>query len=420
MAELEFVGASAVGEGHDLVTETDAEEGCFPDELLDVGNDVGQGGGIAGAVADEDGVRVVAEDFFRGGLGRDYGYVHLLLGESGEDVAFDAEVVGNDFKAFVVAGGYVFVADSEGFFEVVQLLRNFVFVRLGDGDVVDEVCAVDAGDSFCGGYEFINVFAGGGNDGSHGAFVSQVKDEGAGVDSLYARDVVFCHVISQVDLAAPVAGGTAEFLYDEGGNLGIGRFVVQFVDAVVSDLGVGHYDHLAQVGGVGKNFLVTGHAGIKNDFGCHLCGGTKGTSVEDCAVFKYERRGYLVVYGHLENCFHHWRNLVFGKQIFRVAFGGVGGGAGWIMKRLHAIVNGRVQGVGYRNFVWKNVRDTGVVGYVRNLPDRTVEVVVEGKEEDLEGVMRVLRKGPLLARVDDVAMEYLEASGEFLDFSVRY
>ncbi len=314
----------------------------------------------------------------------------------------------------------MFVADSEGFFEVVELLGNFVFVGLGDGDVVDEVCAVDAGDGFCGGYEFVYVFAGGGNDGPHGAFVSQVKDEGAGVDSLNAGNVVFCHVIGQVNFTAPVAGGAAEFLYDKGGNLGIRGFVIQFVYAVVPDLGVGHNDHLAQVGGVGKNFLVTGHAGIKYDFGGHLSGGAKGTSVKDCAVFKYERRGYLVVYGHLENCFHHWRNLVFGKQIFRVAFGGVGVGAGWVMKRLHAIVNGRVQGVGFRKFVWKKVRDTGVVGFVRNLPDGRVEVVAEADEGVLEEVLAVLRKGPFLARVDDVAVEYSEGRGEFVEFSVRY
>lgn len=387
---------------------------------MDIGNDIGKGGGIARAVTDKDGVGFVAEDLFGGGLGRDNGNVHLLLGEAGEDVAFNAQVVGHNLVALAGVVGDMFVADCEGFFEIVEFLRNFVFVGLRYGDVVDEVCTVDAGDGRSGGYEFINVFGCCRDDGPHGAFVSQMKDESTGIDTLNAGDVMLLHIICKVDLTAPVAGGRAEFLDHKGGNLGTGGFVVQFVNAVVPDLGVGHDDHLAQVRGVGKNFLITGHAGIKNDFGGHLSGGSKRTSVEDCAVFEYERCGYLVVYGHLENCFHHWRNLVFGKQIFRVAFEGVDNGAGLGMKRLHAIVNGRVQGVGYRKFVWKNVRDTGVVGYVRNLPDRTVEVVAEGEERDLEEVVRLLRRGPLLARVDDVAVEYLEATVEFLEFSVRY
>ncbi len=58
VTEFQFVGASAVGEGHDLVAKADAEEGGFPDEFLDVCDDVCQGGGIAGAVADEYGIGV--------------------------------------------------------------------------------------------------------------------------------------------------------------------------------------------------------------------------------------------------------------------------------------------------------------------------------------------------------------------------
>jgi acylphosphatase len=64
------------------------------------------------------------------------------------------------------------------------------------------------------------------------------------------------------------------------------------------------------------------------------------------------------------------------------------------------IVRGRVQGVGYRNWCCGKAREMKLSGWVRNLNDGSVEVVVTaGDDSALEGE---LRKGPLLARVTDV------------------
>lgn len=90
------------------------------------------------------------------------------------------------------------------------------------------------------------------------------------------------------------------------------------------------------------------------------------------------------------------------------------------MQRLHAIASGRVQGVGYRNFVWKYAQKTPVCGYVKNLQNGTVEVIAEGNDDDLQALLRTMRKGPMLARVDDVSQQYSPATGEFDGFSVRY
>jgi len=88
--------------------------------------------------------------------------------------------------------------------------------------------------------------------------------------------------------------------------------------------------------------------------------------------------------------------------------------------RLRAIVKGIVQGVGYRFFVEDRAYELGLVGYVRNLPDGTVEVVAEGEREVLEVLLEHLRRGPRLARVKDVEVEWGEATGEFRDFRIRY
>ncbi len=67
------------------------------------------------------------------------------------------------------------------------------------------------------------------------------------------------------------------------------------------------------------------------------------------------------------------------------------------------IIRGRVQGVGFRWFVMREAERLKLGGYVTNLPDGSVEVVSQGPEEALERLEGQLRRGPSLARVDDVA-----------------
>jgi acylphosphatase len=66
------------------------------------------------------------------------------------------------------------------------------------------------------------------------------------------------------------------------------------------------------------------------------------------------------------------------------------------------LVSGMVQGVGFRWFVARHARGLGLKGYARNLPDGSVEVVVEGPEESFPELERLLRAGPANARVEQV------------------
>jgi acylphosphatase len=73
---------------------------------------------------------------------------------------------------------------------------------------------------------------------------------------------------------------------------------------------------------------------------------------------------------------------------------------------LHALVRGRVQGVGFRWFVRERARELGVRGWVRNRGDGAVEVEAEGDVGTLEQLLQLLRKGPpgaLVSSVDEVA-----------------
>jgi acylphosphatase len=87
--------------------------------------------------------------------------------------------------------------------------------------------------------------------------------------------------------------------------------------------------------------------------------------------------------------------------------------------RLHATVEGRVQGVGYRAFVEQNAYALRLRGWVRNRWNGSVEVVVEGERPDLEKLLAALYRGPRAADVTTVQTEWLPATREFSHFSVR-
>ena len=70
--------------------------------------------------------------------------------------------------------------------------------------------------------------------------------------------------------------------------------------------------------------------------------------------------------------------------------------------RLTALVQGRVQGVGFRAFVRRQALDLAISGYVENLPDGRVEVVAEGERSELEHLLVKLRAGPPHAEVADI------------------
>ncbi len=87
--------------------------------------------------------------------------------------------------------------------------------------------------------------------------------------------------------------------------------------------------------------------------------------------------------------------------------------------RLHASVEGRVQGVGFRYFVLDNAQPLGVTGWVRNRWDGTVEVVAEGTKRDLEELLAAIQRGPRRHTTTGVKQEWLDATGEFTSFRIR-
>jgi acylphosphatase len=66
------------------------------------------------------------------------------------------------------------------------------------------------------------------------------------------------------------------------------------------------------------------------------------------------------------------------------------------------LVSGRVQQVGYRDYIVRKAKALGVTGWVRNLSDGRVEMLAGGEADAIDALLAASRDGPPLARVDDV------------------
>lgn len=91
------------------------------------------------------------------------------------------------------------------------------------------------------------------------------------------------------------------------------------------------------------------------------------------------------------------------------------------MKRLHLLISGDVQGVGFRawtkHFIAEHIPE--LTGWVRNREDGTVEVVAEGLQSDLIKLVAACKKGPDVGLVEHTDETWTKATGEFVSFDIR-
>jgi len=84
--------------------------------------------------------------------------------------------------------------------------------------------------------------------------------------------------------------------------------------------------------------------------------------------------------------------------------------------RAEIIVEGLVQGVGYRAFAKRVADKLGLKGYAENLPDGTVKIIVEGEKDQIEDFIEECRRGPPLSEVENLKVKWEQYKGEFDSF----
>ena len=80
---------------------------------------------------------------------------------------------------------------------------------------------------------------------------------------------------------------------------------------------------------------------------------------------------------------------------------------------------GDVQGVSFRYYAKQKANSLGVKGWVKNLPSGEVEAVFEGNDDEIKQMIEWCKKGPWLAKVNNVKVEFSDYRGEFEGFEIR-
>lgn len=89
------------------------------------------------------------------------------------------------------------------------------------------------------------------------------------------------------------------------------------------------------------------------------------------------------------------------------------------MKQVHLKIFGHVQGVFFRAHALEKAQEHGIRGWVRNLPDQTVEIVAQGEDEALNTFIEWCKHGPPVAEVTNVVIYWEDISEPFSDFEIR-
>ena len=89
------------------------------------------------------------------------------------------------------------------------------------------------------------------------------------------------------------------------------------------------------------------------------------------------------------------------------------------LTRVHAVVTGRVQGVGFRSFVRKTAIVSGVSGWVRNRIDGSVEFIAEGERTVIEQFLGIIKQGNRFSHVTEMDFVWKDAEG-VVGFDIEY
>jgi acylphosphatase len=89
-----------------------------------------------------------------------------------------------------------------------------------------------------------------------------------------------------------------------------------------------------------------------------------------------------------------------------------------MFSEIHCIVKGRVQRVGYRDFVEQYAKEHTLYGWIKNNDDESVEVVIQGTPDELKTCIEILNQGSSLAKVEMISVDWRTPAKQFDEFRV--
>ena len=286
VAHVHLEGARPEGQGQKLVADANAEHRqAVLQQALDSRHSIGRRRRrIAGAVGEEDAVRLVSQDFIGAGGGRDHGDAAAGGGEAAQDVALGAIV----HRYHMVTGPRLAaVARAQGPGCLVP------GVGLAAGHVRDQVHALKAGPGGGGGGQAIDIDIASASVDQRAVGSAAVADapcQPARVDAGDGGQAVRAEPVVERARRPPARGCGDGLAQNASPDRRRRRLDVFGVGADVTDVGEGEGDDLAGVGGIGEDFLIAGHRGIEADLAHRLADGPGAPAPEYRSVGQHEGR----------------------------------------------------------------------------------------------------------------------------------
>ncbi len=89
-----------------------------------------------------------------------------------------------------------------------------------------------------------------------------------------------------------------------------------------------------------------------------------------------------------------------------------------MFSEIYCVVKGKVQRVGYRDFIEQYVREEGLFGWIKNKEDGSVEVLIQGTPDELKACIEVLNQGSLLSKVETLAIDWRTPERQYDEFKI--
>ncbi len=90
------------------------------------------------------------------------------------------------------------------------------------------------------------------------------------------------------------------------------------------------------------------------------------------------------------------------------------------MTEMHCFVSGLVQGVSYRAYIQDSATELEITGWIKNMPDGSVEILAQGLPDVLKEFVEYVHEGSLKAKVESVSIDWQTAKRLYDDFSIIY
>jgi len=294
MPEFQLECFAAEGEAAKLVPKADAEDWNASSKLSDIFDGVGDGFGVARAIGEKDASRPHRKHVFGGSLGRNDGDVAMMVDKQAKNIELDAVIVSDHFEFLGVRAG-------AGFAHLLGPGRGGEI----DGTFLPVVgpAAAHAASQLLPSHQrqllrFKNKLIGrrtvSGDYATQSAQLPYVANQRARINIPDNRNFVAIQIELRGFGGTPVRSNLRELANDQRFDIRPSGLLIIEIRADITDVGIRQANDLARIAWIRENFLVTGEAGIENDFTAAARDRAGRTAVKYAPVFERENCGSML------------------------------------------------------------------------------------------------------------------------------